>query len=264
VTTTTINYQSGRAAAVSKTDPAWVTTANTCASSSGSSSSGGNDNTYYDVDGDGIGDFDNYQDADAYRQEYGGYVHTSNSCEARCDGSNVSDSGERDDSGAREDRSSSGGGFWSGVKNFFTGGGSSGDGGSSSSGGGGGGCFLTTAVVERRGEADDGPTLTALRSFRDEVMANDPELRPFIAEYYALAPAIVAAIPTDDPEWAWIESQIELCVELIEAGDTAQTFKTYQAMVLRLQKRWLSPTQQQMQIRHSNLKERAHDDLNFL
>ena len=35
----------------------------------------------------------------------------------------------------------------------------------------GGGCFLTTAIVERRGvEADDGPTLTALRAFRDGYM----------------------------------------------------------------------------------------------
>ncbi len=133
-----------------------------------------------------------------------------------------------------------GGGWWDSVKDFFRGGDDDDGGGS----GGGGGCFLTTAVVERRGEADDGPTLTALRQFRDEVMANDPKLRPFIAEYYAMAPAIVAAIPADDPEWDWIESQIDLCVQLIEAGDTALTFTIYRAMVERLQKRWMPISQQ--------------------
>ncbi|WP_299749914.1 CFI-box-CTERM domain-containing protein [uncultured Tateyamaria sp.] len=118
-------------------------------------------------------------------------------------------------------------------------GGSSGGGSFDGGEGDGGGCFLTTAIVERRGEADNGPTLTVLRSFRDEVMANDPKLHPFIAEYYAMAPAIVAAIPADDPEWDWIESQIDLCVQLIEIGDTEQTFATYKAMVERLQSRWL-------------------------
>ena len=41
-------------------------------------------------------------------------------------------------------------------------------------GGGGGGCFLTEAVVGQRGmEADDGPTLTALRAFRDGYMQGE-------------------------------------------------------------------------------------------
>ena len=40
---------------------------------------------------------------------------------------------------------------------------------------GGGGCFLTTAVVRRRGESEDGPTLTALRAFRDTYMQETPD-----------------------------------------------------------------------------------------
>ena len=42
-------------------------------------------------------------------------------------------------------------------------------------GDGDGGCFLTTVVVEQRGEADDGPTLTAMRRFRDTYMQATPE-----------------------------------------------------------------------------------------
>ena len=64
----------------------------------------------------------------------------------------------------------------------------------------GGDCFLTTAVVERRGvEADDGPTLTALRGFRDGYMMQTPKRRALVAEYYEIAPRIAAAIPTRAP-----------------------------------------------------------------
>ena len=52
-----------------------------------------------------------------------------------------------------------------------------GDSGGGDGGGDGGGCFLTTAVVERRGEADDGPTLTVLRRFRDGYMNRTAERR---------------------------------------------------------------------------------------
>ena len=70
-----------------------------------------------------------------------------------------------------------------------------GDGGDSDAGDGGA-CFLTTAIVERRGiEADGGPTLTALRRFRDGYMMKTPKRRALVAEYYELAPRIVAAIP---------------------------------------------------------------------
>jgi hypothetical protein len=51
-------------------------------------------------------------------------------------------------------------------------------------------CFFTTMVARVRGEADDGPTLTALRAFRDGPLAGHPD----VATYYAIAPAIVASI----------------------------------------------------------------------
>ena len=44
-----------------------------------------------------------------------------------------------------------------------------------------GDCFLTTAISEQRGEADDGPTLTALRHFRDHYMTVSPEHREMVA-----------------------------------------------------------------------------------
>ena len=65
----------------------------------------------------------------------------------------------------------------------------------------GGGCFLTTAVVKRRGEADDGPTLTVLRRFRDTYMQETPERRAEVERYYRVAPALVDAIGDDVDVW---------------------------------------------------------------
>ena len=111
-----------------------------------------------------------------------------------------------------------------------------GDGGAS---GGDGGCFLTTAAVELRGEADDGATLTALRGFRDGYMGRTAERRALVAEYYAVAPAIVAAIPAGDPEWERIAAEIEAAVASIAAGADDEAFAIYTAMVRRLKAEWL-------------------------
>ena len=54
-------------------------------------------------------------------------------------------------------------------------------------GGGDGGCFLTAAVVELRGEADGGPTLSALRAFRDGYMARTAEAAAAIKMIVALS-----------------------------------------------------------------------------
>ena len=54
--------------------------------------------------------------------------------------------------------------------------------------------FLTTAVVERRCAADNGPTLQALRGFRDGT--ETAERRALAADHYRTAPLIVATIPT--------------------------------------------------------------------
>ena len=106
-------------------------------------------------------------------------------------------------------------------------------------GDGGGGCFLTTAVATLRGEADNGPTLTALRGFRDGYMARTAARRALVAEYYALAPGIVAAIPAGHADWRWIAARIDAAAAAIAAGDGDGAFAVYAAMVRRLKDRWL-------------------------
>ena len=107
-------------------------------------------------------------------------------------------------------------------------------------GGDGGGCFLTTAVTEQRGEADDGPTLSVLRAFRDGYMTRTAERRALVAEYYALAPRIVAAIPAGHADWNWIAARIDSAVAAIEAGADGEAFRIYVAMVRRLKERWIA------------------------
>ena len=110
------------------------------------------------------------------------------------------------------------------------------------SGGGDGGCFLTEAVVGAQGiESDDGPTLTALRAFRDGYMQQTPERRALVARYYEIAPRIVAAIPRGHGDWAWIGAQVDEAVAAIASGADDRAFAIYVAMVRRLETRWLEP-----------------------
>ena len=117
-------------------------------------------------------------------------------------------------------------------------GGDGGDGGGGD-GGGDGGCFLTTAVVEQRGEADAGPTLTALRAFRDGYMARTAERRALVAEYYAVAPGIVAAIPAGHADWEWIATMVDRAADAIRTGADDDAFATYVELVSRLKADWL-------------------------
>ena len=108
--------------------------------------------------------------------------------------------------------------------------------------GDGGDCFLTTAIVERRGiETDGGPTLTALRRFRDGYMMKTPKRRALVAEYYELAPRIAAAIPQGHSDWDWIGGRIDAAIAAIYAGDEDGAFGIYAAMVRRLATRWAEP-----------------------
>ena len=109
-------------------------------------------------------------------------------------------------------------------------------------GGDGGGCFLTEAVVGQRGiEADDGPTLTALRAFRDGYMQGSPERRDLVRRYYEIAPRIVATIPDEHADWAWISDRVDDAVVAIAAGKDDRAFGIYVDMVRRLEERWLEP-----------------------
>ena len=109
-------------------------------------------------------------------------------------------------------------------------------------GNGGGGCFLTESVVGHRGaEADDGPTLTVLRDFRDGYMQARSERRALVARYYEIAPRIVAAIPDDHADWAWIGKRVDDAVAAIGAGSDDRAFAVYVDMVRHLEERWLRP-----------------------
>jgi len=112
----------------------------------------------------------------------------------------------------------------------------SGKDGSSGAQAGSGGCFLTTAIVEHRGEADDGPTLTKLRNFRDTYLVNYPEE---VKKYYQVAPKIVAAIPKDNPTWDWVGKQIDSAIEHIDNNMLDKAHETYKSMVLELETNWL-------------------------
>jgi len=96
-------------------------------------------------------------------------------------------------------------------------------------------CFITTAIVEKKGEADDGETLTKLRRFRNEYMADKQEE---VQEYYEIAPKIVEAIDNDE-EWKWIEKQIQKAVDYIDEEKHDDAYTTYKSMVSTLKEKWL-------------------------
>ncbi len=129
-----------------------------------------------------------------------------------------------------------GGCFQDGYDGGNNGNGNDDDGGNN---GGGGICFLTTAVVEMRGEADDGPTLATLRKFRDGWLAETDEGRALIAEYYLVAPRIVEAIPEGHEDWSWIADRVDAARAAILAGDNPAALAIYADMVEALQRRWL-------------------------
>ena len=123
-----------------------------------------------------------------------------------------------------------------------------------------GGCFLTTAIVERRGiEADGGPTLTALRRFRDGYMMKTPKRRALVAEYYEIAPRIVAAIPQGHSDWDWIGGRIDAAIAAIAAGDEDGAFAIYAAMVRRLAACWMEP-EGRMAVGANTPPTQEHDD----
>jgi len=92
-------------------------------------------------------------------------------------------------------------------------------------------CFLTTAIVELRGELDDGDTMQTMRSFRDSYLASK---RGDVEEYYEIAPIIVSAFPNDHPVWVCIGEQIDECVTYIKEGKNEEAYEAYKKMVLEL------------------------------
>lgn len=102
-------------------------------------------------------------------------------------------------------------------------------------------CYLTTACVSERGLPDDCPELTALRSFRDNYLYQQPHGPALIKKYYTYAPNIVQSInarPDRSSVYGEIYAVIRRCVGLIEAGELEATFDLYCEMVEEVREKY--------------------------
>jgi hypothetical protein len=104
-------------------------------------------------------------------------------------------------------------------------------------------CFLTTACARARGLDDNCVELTTLRQFRDNYVAALPEGPGLIAEYYRIAPTIIAELnraPDADRLYAEIFRQVQAAVQHIKANRPAEAMRTYRRMVSALVERVVS------------------------
>jgi hypothetical protein len=96
-------------------------------------------------------------------------------------------------------------------------------------------CYITTAVCNAQGLADDCAELTTLRWFRDSVMRATPDGARLVAEYYATAPDIVAAIdgrPDAAAVYAALHKNfIAPSVEAVGQGDFVRAERMFTAMM---------------------------------
>lgn len=79
-------------------------------------------------------------------------------------------------------------------------------------------CFITTAMCDHFGYADDCREMQAMRNFRDNYVAKNPEIKHQVAEYYRLAKKWDADLrQIKDPAfWSYIRGQIGLAVILTD------------------------------------------------
>jgi hypothetical protein len=96
-------------------------------------------------------------------------------------------------------------------------------------------CYITTATAGALGLPDDCAELTALRRFRDEVLLSCAAGRHEVREYYATAPAIVAAIdrlPDAGAVYRHLYRQsIAPAVAAVLAGRHAEAYGIYRRLV---------------------------------
>ena len=105
-----------------------------------------------------------------------------------------------------------------------------------------GGCFITTAVCDSFNKPDDCFELTTFRKFRDGWLAAQPDGKALIAEYYSIAPPIVAKInrladAAQIYKNIWQE-YLEPCLNFIRVGDNLSCKKLYVEMVHELKARF--------------------------
>lgn len=101
-------------------------------------------------------------------------------------------------------------------------------------------CFITTAVCESFDKPDDCFELTAFRNFRDTWLVKQSDGKSLIAEYYSVAPKIVANInklpnAEDIYKKIWL-NYLSPCLEFIKRGDNPACKNKYVEMVKSLRK----------------------------
>ena len=103
-------------------------------------------------------------------------------------------------------------------------------------------CFITTAVCQELGKPDDCAELTAFRAFRDGWLRQRPDGPERIAEYYAVAPSIVAGVEyCDDAPARYAEIRARWlgpCYAALQRGEMEKCYDTYRDMVQTLQERY--------------------------
>lgn len=106
----------------------------------------------------------------------------------------------------------------------------------------GGFCFITSATCRAEGRPDDCAELTAIRRYRDEVLAKTDDGRALIDTYYRIAPTIVKRIDASDDREAIYDSIFENYIDPIyhllldDRGDDAK--EMYITMVKKLAERY--------------------------
>lgn len=103
-------------------------------------------------------------------------------------------------------------------------------------------CYLTTATLHALGR-DDAPELDTLRRFRDRVLLPTPSGRRVVADYYEVAPRIVAAIdrlPDSGRVYRSIYRDFIAPAALaVEAGEFGAAFERYRRLVGETSARFL-------------------------
>ena len=103
-------------------------------------------------------------------------------------------------------------------------------------------CFVTTAVCEAEGKPDNCPELNAFRAFRDGWLSETASGRKLIADYYELAPAIVAVMRYGDREAercaALRRDYLTPCYEALRHGENETCKQTYIRMIRDLRSRY--------------------------
>ena len=103
-----------------------------------------------------------------------------------------------------------------------------------------GGCFLTTIACKILGEPDDGPTLSTLRCFRENVLRKDEDYAPILEEYAVLGPRISSCLWNDPNRTSVAVSlmakHLGAILEAVRSRRNESAIRLYRDMVGRIRK----------------------------